>query len=397
VLSNDLRGSLPLRVDRTPDLSDRGALLGTERSDRSIRIVIEIDRRLAANGVIEETFDEIAEAVREAAGAATALIVAPRLDDRDVCVLGTAGAVPPALRDSPVFGSRGQFEHFLRGLGGTVTNGLPRTVGNPEFWNRLGKAESTLIVPFTAGTALAGVVILTRRASDVPFSGTDRTHARGISAYLGRSLEAAAERDAAHRAAVSDERERIARDLHDSVIQRLYATNLGLRALVDFPLDATAARMVQSAIGDLDAISRELRGALFRLDPLSGPHGGLRGEAMDTVRRIAGTVNVDVRVQFVEPFDDALSTVAAMELLAALSEALSNAVRHARARTINVDLAVTPTRITLTVVDDGAGFGGAASRRGLANLRHRAEGSGGTLQISDTLPHGTTVVWSVPR
>jgi signal transduction histidine kinase len=192
------------------------------------------------------------------------------------------------------------------------------------------------------------------------------------------------------------ERERIAADLHDHVIQRLFATGLSLQALASTLGPGRAGQRVLTAIADLDATIAQIRTSIFALEqnPQSPPQG-LRARLLSVVTDVTPALGFAPAVRF-SGLLDCLPDQTAEDLLAVLREALTNIARHAHAHTADVDLSGHPQWLTLDIRDDGAGLGDTTRRSGLTNLRHRAQHHGGTLTLTPCDPTGTLLSWSIP-
>jgi signal transduction histidine kinase len=202
--------------------------------------------------------------------------------------------------------------------------------------------------------------------------------------------------------ALLEDRDRIARDLHDHVIQRLFAAGLSVNALARQSKDEqTAARLARVA-GDLDDTIRQIRTSIFQLrGPLGPEMGALRTRVLDVAKDMAGPLGFQPTVRFRGPVDAVVSEGAVEDVLAVVRETLSNAARHAFAGSVDIEVAVDSREIAVTVSDDGVGLGETTRRSGLGNLRRRAERHGGRLVVgpsnaNDPDPHGTLVEWVIP-
>jgi PAS domain S-box-containing protein len=221
---------------------------------------------------------------------------------------------------------------------------------------------------------------------------------RDISARLAAEEELRESREALNEAervlAVADDRDRIARDLHDSVIQRLFGAGLSLQAVASLA-DDRARQRLEATIAELDQTIVELRMAIFSLQGAGAAPGGLRGRLLDVVLDAVPGLGFEPRLQFdgpVETIDEAIVE----HLVPTLREALSNVARHARARRVRVAISV-GDEVVLTVTDDGVGvpeevLGG----RGLTNLANRAEKLDGTFDITAEPTGGSRLTWRVP-
>jgi PAS domain S-box-containing protein len=203
---------------------------------------------------------------------------------------------------------------------------------------------------------------------------------------------------ARQRLALSEDRERIARDLHDKVIQRLFATGLGLQAAAS-RADAEPVRdRLRTAIDDLDQAIREIRTSIFELhEAVSSSPESLRAQVITKVNDATRLLGFSPAVQFSGPVDTVATGPLADALLATLQEALSNVVRHADAGSVDVEVRADDD-LWLRVRDDGVGFDADQTDGGdgLRNMRTRAARLGGSLRITRVEPHGAEVTWSVP-
>jgi len=225
------------------------------------------------------------------------------------------------------------------------------------------------------------------------------TLARDISARLEAERELRqsqdALREAEHVMVLAEDRERIARDLHDTVIQRLFGAGLNLQATLAVADERMRGR-IEATIEDLDETIKELRMAIFSLQGSgSAAPGGLRGRLLAVVTEGGGSLGFEPRLQFDGPIETIGDEIAA-NLVATLREALSNVARHASARHARVAVTVDDA-VSLTVVDDGVGvpdevIGG----HGLSNMADRASTLGGTMELAKMPDGGSRLVWSVP-
>lgn len=192
---------------------------------------------------------------------------------------------------------------------------------------------------------------------------------------------------------VSD-RDRIARDLHDLVIQRLFATGLALQGARRIALSEEVRERLDSAVADLDVTIRDIRSTIFELQ--HAHELSLRGEVRGLVKEYVPVLGFTPMVRTSGPVDTAVPKEVAEQLLAVLREALSNVARHAEADAAVVEVEATAGTVMLRVADNGKGLPADRHESGLRNARRRAADNGGSLRLLPEEPHGTVLEWTVP-
>ena len=195
---------------------------------------------------------------------------------------------------------------------------------------------------------------------------------------------------------IVEDRERIARDLHDVVIQKLFAAGMTVQGVAARSSDAEQSGRLHRAVDDLDDTIREIRSVIFSLQSDAGDQSGLRADVLRVVDDEREALGFEPRIRFDGPVDATSNTVAA-ELIPALREALSNVARHAGATAVEVDVQHRDGTITLRVVDDGIGLATQSSGgSGLRNLAQRATKLGGRCEVTAATDGGTVLEWRVP-
>ena len=198
------------------------------------------------------------------------------------------------------------------------------------------------------------------------------------------------------RLSMVEEGERIARDLHDTVIQRLFATGMSLAGLQRLTTPPVTERIAQ-AVTELDDTIREIRSAIFALQQPAGSSGGLRREVQALAAGAAGPLGFMPRVAFDGPLDTMVPAPIVGDLLAVVREGLSNVLRHARATTVDVVIRLDRDDVLLAISDDGIGLPDASRPgSGLRNMASRAQRWGGRLSVVAVPPRGTRLEWRVP-
>jgi signal transduction histidine kinase len=194
-----------------------------------------------------------------------------------------------------------------------------------------------------------------------------------------------------------EERDRIARDLHDNVIQGLFATGLSLQGASRLAEVPEVRRRIEDAVDELDRTIRRIRTTIFELQP--GPLGGrsLRRELSDTCAEAARALGYSPELRVDGPVDTLADDRLVEHAGAALRELLANVARHAGARSVVVDVVAADGALVLQVTDDGVGVGDIGSGgRGVANLRARAATLGGSFELGPGDSGGTVARWKVP-
>ncbi|GAA0926114.1 GAF domain-containing protein [Pseudonocardia zijingensis] len=254
-----------------------------------------------------------------------------------------------------------------------------------------------LVVPLLASGGPRGVLAAVRERGRVGFADTDLDMALSFANHAALAVELAQARAEQQRAAMLDERDRIAADLHDQVIQRLFAAGLSLQSVAMSLGPGRATDRILSTVADLDATISQIRTTIFELhDQRTTAPGGLRARLVDVTSDAAEALGFDPTIRFDGPIDT-LPPEIADDLVAVLRESLANVARHAHARSAAVELAVGPDLLSLSVHDDGIGFSDTARSSGLANMRRRAERHHGECHVARRAPSGTTVRWTIPR
>ena len=258
---------------------------------------------------------------------------------------------------------------------------------------------SFLGVPIRVRGEVFGNLYLTQKVDAPEFTQTDEELAVGLAAAAGVAIENARLHNRVQELAVVEDRERIARDLHDTVIQRLFATGLALQATARMARSdpVTTASRIENAVDDLDITIKHIRSAIFALESSGATEHQLRGRILATVDEVSEVLDFEPHVLLDGPLDTAVPDDVGEELLATLREALSNARRHSGATAISVDVAVLDD-LTLRVTDNGMGIQGEprAEGHGLRNMAARAQRLGGTLTLTPADGAGLVLEWTVP-
>jgi GAF domain-containing protein/two-component sensor histidine kinase len=253
-----------------------------------------------------------------------------------------------------------------------------------------------VLVPLGSAGNVRGVLTAGRHRGSLPLSPPAVEMLITFAAQAGIGLELAEHRKDAQRLALFEDRDRIARDLHDLVIQRLFATGMSLQGSAGLIADPEAVNRVRQAVDALDETIRDIRSAIFTLQsrPRARPDGA-RARVLALIEEMTISLGFPPSVQMEDRLDAVVPAETAEHLLAVLREALSNVARHAGASRVSVAVRA-GSDLTLSVRDDGSGMKGSTRRSGLANLADRAGKLGGTLRVGRAEGGGTELEWRVP-
>jgi signal transduction histidine kinase len=270
----------------------------------------------------------------------------------------------------------------------------PASYGFPESHPPM---HSFLGVPIRIGEDVFGNLYLCEKEGADEFSEEDERLAVSVAAVAAVAIENARLHERFQDLAVLADRERIARDLHDKVIQRVFAAGMALQATARLAEPDVAARIV-GAVDELDAIIAEVRSTIFALEARPADRPNLSAVVLDLVDHTTRAAGIEPAVRIDGALNSLVTPELGEELLAVLREALANAVRHSGAR--HLDVTVSADReLTVVVRDDGNGLphpGARGRGHGLANLTSRAQARGGTFSVGPSDPIGTVLEWRVP-
>ncbi|HJQ45795.1 MAG TPA: GAF domain-containing protein [Amycolatopsis sp.] len=351
------------------------------------------------------TLHSIAERARDVARATVGAIALPSETDPGILVFDVVASAAP--EHSHLVGATVPLENTASGV--AYTSGQPvvvRQYGGFVAEQQAGSEmsvpatvkdlDSAIAAPLVVGSETMGVLLVARIRDKAPFTGSEVDLVRDFAAHAALVVEFARAEDDRRSLAVFQDRDRIARDLHDLVIQRLFAIGLGLEGLSRTTERPDIAEKVTGFVRDLDRTIRDVRSSIFSLQEPAKAHG-VRSDLLRLAQDSTTMLGFEPRVSFDGPLDSAVTGPVRSDLIASVREALSNVSRHADASAASVEVTVDRTgrRVTLTVIDDGVGLaaelpGGA----GLAGLRRRAERWHGTLSVRPRSTGGTKLEWT---
>ncbi|COV96295.1 histidine kinase response regulator [Mycobacterium tuberculosis] len=332
------------------------------------------------------------EALTLMAGAATLVAVplddeAPACEVDDLVIVEVAGEISPAVKQMTVAVSG-------TSIGGVFHDRTPRRFDR-LFLAVDGPVEPgpALVLPLRAADTVAGVLVALRSADEQPFSDKQLDMMAAFADQAALAWRLATAQRQMREVEILTDRDRIARDLHDHVIQRLFAVGLTLQGAAPRARVPAVRESIYSSIDDLQEIIQEIRSAIFDLHAGPSRATGLRHRLDKVIDQLAIPA-LHTTVQYTGPLS-VVDTVLANHAEAVLREAVSNAVRHANATSLAINVSVEDD-VRVEVVDDGVGISGDITESGLRNLRQRADDAGGEFTVENMPTGGTLLRWSAP-
>lgn len=352
----------------------------------------EITRQLlSAQG--EPPLRVIARRVHELADADVVTVVLPTADEQRLMIEVATGEQADQLTalSYPVEGSV---------AGVAIGAGRPVLLGDATrqdtyviHMGQVSPVGPMMALPLFGSQRTHGALLVGRSPGRHPFTDADLDMATTFAQHAAVALELADARADQQRMMLLEDRDRIARDLHDHVIQRLFAAGLTVQSSASALGEHRQAARLNDVVTDLDDTIHQIRTSIFELrGPLDGSDT-IRTRVVAVANELAPRLGFTPQVRFTGPIDVLVPDQVADDLLAVVREALTNTTRHAHASQVEVHITATPTQLTVDVLDDGDGPGDTTGRSGLANLHHRAQRHGGQLT---TLDHdGTHLHWTI--
>jgi signal transduction histidine kinase len=253
-----------------------------------------------------------------------------------------------------------------------------------------------MVLPLGSAGHTRGVLSLVRLRGRRAFSQTDLTMAAGFAAHASVALELADTRAAEQRVVLLEDRDRIAMDLHDHVIQELFSIGLSLEGVAaHLGSDEGLARRIRQRVEDIDRTIRRIRTSIFELRGNLGPQalGGLRQRVLEVASELTPALGFAPHVAFAGAIDIVLADELTDDVIACVRESLTNVAKHAHATEAIVDVALAGDELVVTISDNGIGPAGATRASGVVNLRSRAGKWRGSFEIGPGTAGGTVVTW----
>lgn len=330
-----------------------------------------------------------------------------RLADADVVSLVVPAAEPDVLQ---VAVASGQGRDRLQGMRypahdslvalamrtgrGVRVDAVDQQTRYPVHLAKIVDVGAVMAVPLSGESGPQGAIALGRLRGRRSFANTDLQMAEAFASHAAIARELVEARITQQRLAVLEDRDRIARDLHDHVIQRLFAAGLSVQSVAAVS-DGEVGAKLSRVVDDVDATIRQIRTTIFQLRATDAPAQGLRSAVLDVVASVTGLLGFEPEVRFSGPLDTMVESAVIDELDAVVREALTNVAKHAGASAAVLEVSVRDGVLGVGVSDNGAGSQWTDRRSGLGNLQRRAEALGGGLVVGPGRDGGTRLWWSI--
>ncbi|HKE68503.1 MAG TPA: GAF domain-containing protein [Nocardioidaceae bacterium] len=373
----------------------------SQRRGRWLEASAELTRLLLERADSDTALGVVARRARELSGSAAACVLLAD-NETDLAVHAVDGAVVEHLHGQTV-------PREGPAIARVLDEGLPTTV--PDLRSLFDQADGplddqapgddapidrkerpALLVPFRSSTNATGILLVV--APTPAPSREDEYMLQTFADQAAIALDLAKARSDGEMLVVLAERDRIARDLHDVVIQRMFATGLMLQGAYRFAISPEVRERVEMAVNELDTTIRDLRTAIFELHQRTAK--SLRSELSELVAEYANVLGFAPRLSIKGPLHMTIDAQLRSQVLAVLREALSNVAKHAHATSVHLTLIATDHELIAQIADNGVGINEAAYESGLRNLRDRASKLGGSVTIEPAEPRGTKIEWRVP-
>ena len=286
-------------------------------------------------------------------------------------------------------------------VGDCLRSGRPQLVedlasSNPDTLLPRVSLGPAMAVPLPSEAGVRGSLFVLRDRGSPTFTEFDLDVAASFAGHAALALDRADARLVRMRTSTLEDRDRIARDLHDHVIQRLFAAGLSIQSVCALIGPGIAADRLNTQIDEIDATIRQIRTTIFGLHAARGERRGVRAQVLDAITAATVTLVRAPQVSFRGPLDLLVTETLCDDVVAVVREALTNVGRHAAAEGVEVLLSADAHGVSVEVLDDGKGLVDGVVLSGLANLRSRAEVLGGSFSLADRTGPGVRLHWTVP-
>ncbi|VXC46210.1 sensor histidine kinase [Nocardioides sp. AX2bis] len=383
---------------------DHARLFGeSQRRERWTAVTTEITQELLSETEVD-ALQLVADRVRELAGADLVAVVLTNGADEPFTDVGAdrvSGRSGAQVLGKQIAPGDGLVRRCLRSrrpqLVDELVDELLDEGGEPApRYLPVAECGPAMALPLTSQVGMRGSILVLRDRGQPRFTELDLDVAASLADHAALALDRADARLVRVRLEQVDDRDRIARDLHDHVVQRLFAAGLGIQSVRSALPPGPLPDRLGAQVDEIDATIRQVRTTIFGLHDTAAPTDGLRTRVLAVVAGVGMLLAEPPAVTFRGPLDLLVDPPMHEDVEAVVREGLSNAARHARARQVAVSVEADPSTLVVTVADDGVGLGEGSRRSGLDNLRVRAVRLGGTLTATTPPGGGTLLTWTVP-
>ena len=382
----------------TASIAIENARLYEESRQRQewLRASGEISRNLLLSEDTEiDTLRRIAVSVKRLAAADVVSVVLPLCGESELEVVTAVGIGQEdltGLRYPPADSIAWRAMQECRGL---IVQDVDRQSAVFLHLRHAVPVTQVMAVPLMGESGARGALIAGRIGRHTTFTAADLDMAETFARQATIALELADARAAQQHLAALEDRDRIARDLHDHVIQRLFAVGLGLQSTAGRANEPAIRARLAQAVEELDETISQIRTTIFDLHDTI-PDNRLRSRVKAVVEELEPVLGVHLQLAWSGPLDTLVDSSVITDVEAVVREAMTNVARHAQASTLRVTINADTDRLTVDVSDDGVGIRDSARRSGLANLKNRAHSRGGTLTLENQEQGGLRLQWSIP-
>jgi signal transduction histidine kinase len=342
----------------------------------------------------EAAGQKVVEVVQRLAEADLAVLVEGDGDQMKITAASGPGAQRLRGQEFPLAGTVSE-EVLSTGKAVLVADAASRDVDGPYVPHVLSIGPA-MLVPLVGVEGVRGVLISGRNRGGHRYTEDDLEMIETFASHTSLALELSEARQGQQRMVLMEDRARIARDLHDHVIQQLFAAGMTVQAVIAGMGSADQAQTLEKVVDTLDDAVKQVRTSIFQLRPHQTDSSSLRAAVLAVVTDLVPALGFNPGVSFEGPVDAVSDAPLAEHVTAVVREALSNVAKHAHATSAHVRVHASASQLDVTVQDDGTGLV-SKRRSGLGNLRDRAEERDGTLSINEPPPRqGTALVWSIP-
>ena len=262
--------------------------------------------------------------------------------------------------------------------------------------SRVAQVGPLMAVPLSGRSGAQGAIVVGRLVGRRGFTEADLELAEAFAVHAAIARELASARADQQRLTLMKDRSRIARDLHDHVIQRLFAVGLTMQSMTK--IEGVPSDRLDSVIDNIDATIRQIRTSIHQLENADSVPSDLQSAIREIVDQVSLCLEFTPVVRFEGSLDAVVAAAPTDAITAVVREAVTNVARHAHATALEIKVCGDGEQVSVDISDDGVGLGANDDprRSGLNNLRRRADIWGGSLNITANEPHGTRLVWTIP-